>query len=916
MKRPFLSVASALVLSLGLGLPMAPAFGKTIDLSFMPPKTKPQEICSKDATTAPEDDLSALEGEGALTDALRLRFLMHDIRALQSSDPNRWFDYILTLMDWRTKLDSGFSPTDAELAKIDLYVDAGRLEQLKTDKLIETLRNSGVKFDNAQKMALSNYYMNGIGVAQDVAFANSLIRDAAFGGNPDALLVVARNELDGTPIEGWDAPLDLTMTLALGGLLGQMNPSICDHAGRIAEKYLSGDLLTRNPDIAYAWYKFAADLGGAKAAWRIVEFHLDANAAQKDNSEMLHYLELAVRRGITVDANQANRIKIAGKVDEDVLRQILGFNFSADTGRSRPSLSPYFRLAVKLDAQEVSTDSPYLNYLREVTKFDTAPGFVFTALAKEVLGRKGEWAGEEEAVGYLEEAAKRHDAEGMQLLARKLVRYRDEPLKLNRAVNLLMDVVARYGAPGAMNDLNTLFRCQAPDAPLLADANLWETNYKATEEAAVDLSPTDLISLDPYKQPEKLAQVQTQALEGHPVSLSNYLERVQLDPLSSEDSHRLWANRTDGSDKALEAFAKLEFALTTNPAERDLAIELMRRVYLNNGVTSALDLAVILTDDLSRSPELGDEIIGLLTKAGNRGEGASIRLKAQLLAATTPAEEVYKEFAQTIEERGDFLALMFAIPFVDEDKAKDYIDRAVSLMNCTTKDTDELGEAYGTLQKADLTLHWRQIGMTFENGNVLGKLGLTDWQIEAFKKGNPPGELEVFQRNQAEGDPSAERNLFALTADPDLKTYDPTAAADHLAALLREGGSADEDWVLSIYRKTDPAVRDVLEQKIDMRDLFQKAAQRGDINAKLEYALLLRDSAKTAANLETSARWLKEASEGGNVTAMAEYGYDLAYGIGVPQDPAAALTWLDQADQAGNLQARNLARLLRIGKTK
>ena len=916
MKRPFLSVASALVLTMSVLLPAVPALGKTIDISFLPPKVNPQELCTKASDLPPDDLTAATTDEGALADQMRLRFVLHDIRVLQAEDPDRWFDYIMTLIDWRTRLDSTFNPIDKQLAIIDLYVDAGRLDQLRADKLVETLRQSGAKLDNGQKMALADYYMNGIGVTADVAYANSLIKDAAFGGNPDALLIVARKELDGAPIEGWDAPLDLTMTLALGGMLGQMNPAICDHATRIADKYLSGDLLTRNPDIAFAWYKFAADLGGAKAAWRIVEFHLDANAAQKDNAEMLHYLELAVKRGITVDANQANRIKVAGKLDEKVLMAILGFNFSADTGRSRPSVSPYFRLAVKLDAQEVSTDSPYLSYLREVAKFDTAPGFVFTALAKEVLGRKGEWAGEEEAMAFLEQAAQRGDAEGMELLARKLIRYRDDPLKLNRATNLLMEAVSRFGLPNAMNDLNTLYRCQATDAPQIANADLWLANYQATEEEPIDLSPGDLISLDPFKQPEKIAQVQTQALAGHPFSLANYLERVQLDPTATDDAHRLWANRTDGSDKALEAFGKLEFALTTNPAERDLAIELMRRVYLNNGVTTALDLAVILTDDLSRSPELGDEIIGLLTKAGNRGEGASIRLKAQLMAATTPPEEIYKEFATTIEDRGDFLAMMFAIPFVDKDKSKDYIDRAVSLMNCTTKDADELGEAYATLQSPELTLHWRQIGMTFENGNVLGKLGLTDWQVEAFKKGLAPTELDVFARNLAEGDATAQRNLYLLTSNPDLKTYDPKAAADHLIALIKQGGSDDEDWVLGIYSKADASVREIIEQKIDMRDLFQKAAQRGDVNAKLEYALLLRDTAKTVANLETSAKWLKEASEGGNVAAMAEYGYDLAYGIGVAQDTAAALIWLDQADQAGNLQARNLARLLRIGKTK
>jgi hypothetical protein len=539
---------------------------------------------------------------------------------------------------------------------------------------------------------------------------------------------------------------------------------------------------------------------------------------------------------------------------------------------------------------------------------------VFTQLAKEVLGRRGEWAGEDEAMAYLEEAATRGDAEGMRLLARKLIRYRDDPAKLNRAANLLTDVVARFGVPVAMDELNTLYRCQAPAAPMLREADLWRDNYNATQDATVDLTPGDMIALDPYKQPELLAQLQTQALLANPQSLANYMERVQLDRLATEDARRLWANRTDGSDKALEDFGKLEFALATNPAERDLALELMRRVYLNNGVTTALDLAVMLTDDLSRSPEMGEEIMGLLTKAGNRGEGASIRLKAQLLEGTTKPEVIYDEFAKTIEERGDFLAMMFAIPFVDKDKSKDYIDRAVSLMACTTKDADELGEAYATLQSPDLTYHWRQIGMTMENGNVLGKLNLKDWQLDDYGNGNPPNELDVQKRNLAEGDMGALRGIFALTADSDLRTYDPAVAADTLLRLIKEGTAEDEAWVLGLYRKVDPGVRTAIESKVDIQGLYEKAAGRGELSAKVEYGLLLRANAKTPAQLAASAKWLEEAAEAGDTTAMAEYGAALAHGYGVPADPAAALLWLDKAGQAGNTQAADLARLLRIGK--
>ena len=98
----------------------------------------------------------------------------------------------------------------------------------------------------------------------------------------------------------------------------------------------------------------------------------------------------------------------------------------------------------------------------------------------------------------------------------------------------------------------------------------------------------------------------------------------------------------------------------------------------------------------------------------------------------------------------------------------------------------------------------------------------------------------------------------------------------------------------------------------NMADVYLKAAQRGDIAAKLDYGLLLRDTAKNVGDLVTSARWLNEAAEGGNVTAMAELGRSLAFGIGVKADPVAAVDWLGQAGRAGHIAAAELARLLKL----
>ncbi|MCF6234274.1 MAG: hypothetical protein L3J36_14415 [Rhodobacteraceae bacterium] len=888
------------------------AQAKTLDLVFWPPRIEPQNICSPDKREAEPDDLTVGEGDEGLNDSQRLRFLRRDIRRLRQDDPDQWFDFIITLIDWRARLSEGYSPQAAQLDIIQLYIEAGRLGALQTAGLVADIRTQSDGLTSQQKLVLAQYYLNGIGVAPDMDYARSLILDAAFAGNAEAFLGLARMELNGNPVPGWDAPLDITVTLAFGGLLGQMNSTVCRRARRLANEYQNGDIVSTNDEVAYAWHKFAADLGGGESAWRIVEFHLSADAARKDNEEMVKYLRLALRHGITLEDAQIDQLKSSGGIDEATLRSILGYNLSSDTGRKRPSLSPYFQMAVNLDGEKADKDSPFIEYLEELSRFETAPGWVFTTLAKEVLVRRGRWAAEPEALALLEVATRRGDPEGMQLLAKKLVRQRDDPAILHRAISLLTQTVSQYGLMSSMDHLDGLYRCQANQAPMLHEADLWAENYRAAQHKPVQVSATDLIALDPFREPLVLAQLQSQALTGRVGSMANFLQRLQVNPLAGERAHRLWAARVDRSNKALELFAELEFELATNPAERHLAIELFRRVYLNNGVTSALDLSIALTEDNGRNPAIASEIITMLTQAGNRGEGASIRLKARLLANERDPASVYDEFKDIIEERGDFLALMFAIPYISADKLDDYVDRAVSLMSCGTKDADELGDAYAIHLDPDMSYHWRRIGLTFKGGHVLSKLRLSDLQMDAFKDGRSPEALDIYTREMAEGSRSAPQTLYRLTVDPDLETYDPVAASEHMLAVLARGGPGDEIWALGNYRRAGSSLRSLVAARIDIEQVYRRAAQRGDVMAKLEYGLYLRELATTSGELRDSTRWLSEAAESGNVRAMAEFGYALAMGLGVSQDREAALVWLTQAEERGDEAAKDLAHLVRL----
>lgn len=906
----------SVALALAMTLPAPQVRAQSLDLLFRPPVLDaPQMVCRPPAPEPSVGAVSQSPGNDVLTDTQRIAFLERDIRRLQVADPEGQFVFINALISRLEALDDGFAGDGALLARVSLYSDAAKFDALREAGYLDQLRARAAQLTNNRKMLLAQYYLNGIGVERDLAFAHGLIRDAGLAGNADALLNIARMELDGRPLPDWSAPLDVTVTLAFGGLLGALDEGICARAEKIARLYEGGDLVKPNPDLAYDWTKFAADLGSAEAAWRVVEHHLGADSARKNNAEMLVYLKRAAEGGIVVPDAQLDQLRITGDASIRVVLDMLGYNHSAVAGRTRPSVSSLFKLGVNLDSDIVADrESAYVAYLRELATLDGAPAWVFTGLAGEIELRRGRWAGEDEILALLEQAAAQKDPDGMRILAQKLVRWRDSGPQVNRVADLLTETVSRFGSAAAMNDLDRLYRCQVNTAPHLAEAEVWARSYAATGHAVVGVSAPDLVALDPHKQPFLLAKMQSEALDGRVQSVANLLQRLQLDPMASTNAHRVWAARADRSPKALEAFALLEFDLATNPTERTLAVELFRRIHLNNGVTTALDLAVALIKDSASDPKVAAEVLTLLTRAGQRGEGAAIRLKARLLGGQVPARDVFEEFAEVIDARGDFLANMFAIPFVPRDRAADYLDRAVSLMRCNTKDVSELAEAHALIGDTAGAHHWLQVGLALERGNVLSRLGLSDAQAQSYAEGDIPGAREVQLRLLAEGDMQAHRALYDLAADRALETYDPEAAADHLLALVASSRPADQDWVLNTYRRAEATVQQRVNERFDINHLYRSAARTGDPAAKTEYALLLRANAKTPAELETSAILLAEAAEAGHPEAMAEWGYMLAHGLGATRDEATALDWLDLASAAGQTAAGELAGLLRLSR--
>lgn len=888
------------LLCISILLAALPARSQRLDLSFLPPDLPPGNVCNASAEEVEDDETREGGGSGGfpeLDDGERLQFLIRDIRDLTREGADQWFDHIVVLIDKRLKLDPGFSEYDAAFAKINLHLNAGRLDARWLNDLIVVLRARLDELGSNNQVQLARYYLTGIGVEPDPEFAFQIFVAQAYRGNSAALFEILSILQRGEQVEGWTLGIERTAELAFGGLVGQFNRGLCARAERMAREYLDGEYLKPNPDLAFAWRKFAADMGGADAAWRVVEYHLNATAPVKDNEELLHYLNQAVAFGFNVGVEELEQLKEADASLEAEIRGILGYNFNRSGRDRRRSATPYLDLQVNRFTDGITTDSEYLQYLREIASLPTAPPPTITALAQEILLRHGRWKASDNAIQLLKSAASTGYHDAMMLLAELQLQYRDKPELISQSEQLYLDLVDVHGNAAAMKALDGYYRCQSTTAPMLTEADYWLQNYKNTDSEAVSISATDVAKISVLSHPEISAKLQSFGLRRHPISSANFLQVLQSDPFVSDAALRFWARRVGRSDQALEAFVKQQYEYAITPSERDSAGELFRRAFLDVGPSLTLDLAVNLIELSGNLPQAANEIRELLLSAGNRGEGAAIRLLHRL--DQRDGKEVYQQFKDVIEARGDFLAMMFAAPFVDSETFDRYMARAISIMSCRTKDIAEIADAYTARGFDQAAAHWLRIGLTLEGGHVLSRLGISNLQMRDFDSGAAPtlpATTKISSLKQA----------YLRAADPDAESYEPTEAANYLIEIFGLEADNTLHWVLDQYRKAETRVQFAVDDQIDLLSQYQRAALAEDSEAQYQYGLLLRRRARDPAMLSVSTEWLQKAAKQGHPTAMAEYGYALGLGLGVAPDPRLALVWLEKAEGLSDPRAHEL----------
>lgn len=888
------------------------ATAERLTLSFLPPDLPPGDICNVAPEVFEENEIREAEAEESsgsiLDDTGRLQFLGRDIHNMKRENAARNFSFIMALITRRAELDPGYAGVAETFERIDTYLAYGRLEALSETGMIQSLTEALEDLSWAETVRLARFYLNGTGVEKDRDFAKGLILDQAYLGNADALKEVLRMQLRGEDVGDWSLDTEETARLAFGGMIGRMNRGLCARAERMAREYIDGDLLTPNADLAFAWRKFAADMGGGEAAWRVVEHHLNATEDVRNEAELRRYLQLAVANLFAVMPEDVETVIQTGATTESEIRRVLAENQARVGTAARSSAVPYLELDLKLPTTSIAEKGEYLEYLQEISELPDVPGTVLTRLAKEVLLRKGRWAGEVEVMRILQRAVDLEDPEAMTMLSGMLLRQRKDPARIEKAESLLVNAVARHGHADAMKALDTLYRCQMPTAPLQHEADYWADTYRAADLEPVVASANDLARLDARIEPETVARIQGLAIRGHSGSAADLLQYMQSDPLVSNVVLRHWARRVSQSDVALEEFVRQEFELALTAGERRNAVELFRRAYLDVGASISLDLAVTLIEHAGRDPGIASEIRRILKNSGERGQGAAIRLLQRLTGQESA--QTYSEFAEVIEARGDFVALMVAAPHVPDETFDRYMDRAVAEMSCSTKDVLELAEAHASRNLTEEAAHWLSVSLAIEGGNSLSRLGLSDRQMADFDRGLSISKDMLDGPSDPSDTADARRLAYLAAADPDAPDFDAALAGESLADLFQMGDRDAYIWALERYRLSDPLIRGEVDKWVEILPGLTAAADQGEVIAQYHLGMLLRTLAQGQEDLEDSTAWLERAAEGGHGDAMLEYAFAAAFGIGRMSDRKLALIWLDNADHLYPGRGRELRGML------
>lgn len=882
-----------------------------VELLFEPPQLDAGSVCEP----RPSDEALAAKWEGvdpaAVTES-DTAVIKRDFRRLLELDPERWFDLIGGVEATFQTLDPDYSDVNMLIDRIELLLAAGKVAELQQERLVERLAEMDLSQTPRAQNLLAGYLMRGVGIAKDEGKGEALLLQAAFGGNADAILTLVEREVAGTPVEGWTVPPDLGVTMAFGALVGKLDPLICDRVNRIAREYMNGTIVARNPALAERWFRFSADLGDAVSAWKVAEMHLRAEDIAKDNAVLVHYLRAASDAGLPYAQVALARLEADGAlVPKDLAAA--DATYSAAGRVWAPGAASHVLFLQAQSRRDPAWTERYVTALQALVERQDAPAWALIAMAEQVLSSKGRWAGEQEALALLERAIALGEDAALERTAAMRLHAARGPEDFYALMDQLMQVVVSAGEVDPMLELSNAYICRAPDAPQLTEADYWVKVARGTSTLAVDYSPRALAALAATPDPIAEAEIQTQALTGRVSAIAQYIFLLERRSAPAE-TLAFWEDYASRFQGVTTARAKLMLDAARSNVERKAALDLFRMAIERGEVSAGTQFAEALLDEVHVTPANQAEALQILLPLAELGSGDAMTM----LPLADPVQfpdmaAVLARYGKAIEDRGDFDALLLALPLIkDRTVYADYVARATAVTGCTFDEALRLTDAVGRAGDRSLFERWLRISDYLAKGEGDSLADLADVYSRYATDADQPRILAYYETAREKGSRVAIQRLLNLYARRTSPQYDPALAAELFVDLVGVSEPEDLPAALTRLRSATPEIRAIAYRSVDESALFLTAAKSGNPVAMREYALILRQSASSPAEVLESTDWLRKAAEAGEPTAMVDLAEALVFGIGTAPSRDEALEWLAKAADLGSADATLRLRSLQL----
>ena len=888
--------------ALGLGLFAGTMVsGETVSLVFEPPEIAREPICIAGLA---DEQLEAM-WTGWAGDVLPDRapdLMRRDMKRLMELDAIKWFSTIEKVYALMPSVDSQFGPDRAMLERAALLIAAGRLKELTNQRLVDQLMASKQGGSPRMLNTLSDYLMQGIGIKQDKEKATAMLVAAGYGGNADALLKIVALQQAGTVVPGWDVPQDIAVTMAFGALVGKLDPMICDRVSRIAREYMNGEIVTQDVAMAETWFKFAADLGDTSSAWKIAEMHIRSEDLVKSNGTLVTYLTKAADGGLPfAQVTLGRAYELGALVPQDTERARALYAASAEFGDRAGVVRNVLFLQAEAKANKAKLPA-YRAALADLAKRPDAPGWAFIGLAEVVLEEKGRWAGEAEAVALFEKAAALGDADAAKRLTPIRFRHAKTPADFYAIIDEVIETVHLQGEIDPMNGLKSAFTCRAPNAPQREEADYWRDISAATGTKTVEFSPEELLQLIARPDVQEMARLQSQALYGRPTALAQYM--AVLDRTDAPAAQiRFWQSYALRYEKVALSRGRLERKFAEIGQSIGDPATFFRMAIAEGDISAGVELAETL---MEANPQVyGPEATADLLPLAAAGNGAAMQLLTQTDPIRFPdTRAVFDAYAQVIEDRGDFDAILLAMPFLDTTEAvEDYKARATTLTDCSFDQVMLMVRAMGDIGDTETFAKWMNIAEFLSESDSWRMVKMGDTLRQFGDAHTVTDQIDFFEVGYKAGSITAIHRLLESFSKPGTPTYNPGRSADLFVDLIGRIDPVDVPHTLKRIASSPPAISSDVYARIDVEALYRTSADDGSAVAMLELGKIIRDRAVSADELAVSTDWIGKSAKLGEVDAMVAYADALAFGIGVNASREQALVWLGKAAEAGNEDA-------------